>query len=201
MTYSAELKRAMNYLAEHPDTIFIGQAVEYEGTSMTSTLADVPAEKKLEMPVCEELQAGIANGLALAGKIPVSIYPRWNFLLLATNQIVNHLDKMPSFSGYRTKVIIRTSIGATWPWHSQDQHVGDYTEVFRAMLRNIEVIRLDQPQDVFPAYQKALERTDNMSTLLVEWADFYYPKSPYQPGNPDFESHRLRPPESGREEK
>ena len=37
---------------------------------------------------------GMTIGLLMAGKIPVSIYPRWNFLLLAINQLVNHLDKL-----------------------------------------------------------------------------------------------------------
>jgi pyruvate/2-oxoglutarate/acetoin dehydrogenase E1 component len=181
MKYAAELKRAMDYLAEDPNTIFIGQAVEYEGTAMTATLADVPAGKKLELPVCEDLQAGIANGLALAGKIPVSIYPRWNFFLLAVNQVVNHLDKIPEISTYKTKVIIRTSVGAIWPWNSQAQHIGDYTDVFQLMLKNVEVIRLDRADQIFPAYQKALTREDGKSTLLVEWADFYNEKSPHGP--------------------
>ena len=181
MKYAAELKRAMDYLAQHPSTFFIGQAVAYEGTAMTATLADVPDHKKLELPVCEDMQAGIANGLALTGKIPVSIYPRWNFFLLAINQVVNHLDKIAEFSDYRPKVIIRTSVGALWPWNSQAQHIGDYTDVFQAMLKNIEVIRLDQAEQIFPAYQKALQRNDGKSTLVVEWADFYNAKSPHRP--------------------
>ena len=61
---------------------------------MTNTLSDVPKEKLLEMPVDEEMQMGMTNGLAVAGTVPVSIYPRWNFLLLAVNQLVNHLDRM-----------------------------------------------------------------------------------------------------------
>ena len=51
MKYFDELKRSMDYLAEHEKTIFIGQAVEYAGTAMTNTLADVREEKKMEMPV------------------------------------------------------------------------------------------------------------------------------------------------------
>ena len=41
------------------------------------------------------------------------------------------------------------------------------------MTTNIEVIRLDEPEDVFPAYHKAYNREDGKSTLLVEWGDFY----------------------------
>lgn len=173
MTYQAEVKRAMEYLGQHPDTIFIGQTVEVGGTVVYGTVKDVPEAKRLELPVCEDMQAGIANGLALAGKIPVSIYPRWNFLLLATNQIINHLDKIPLMSDFRPKVIIRTLIGAEKPVHPQHQHIGDFTEAFKLMSNNIEVIRLDNAEDIFPAYEKALNRTDGKSTLLVEWGDKY----------------------------
>lgn len=176
MKYFDELKRAMTFLGQNPDTLFIGQAVEYEGTGMSKTLVDVSAAQKLELPVCEDMQMGIANGLALAGKIPVSIFPRWNFLLLGTNQLVNHLDKMPDFSGYKTKVIIRTAIGSERPLHPQHQHVGDFTDAYRKMLTNVEIIRLDEAVDIFPAYKWALERTDGKSTLLVEWGDYYNEK-------------------------
>lgn len=173
MKYFDELKRSMEYLAQHPDTVFIGQAVAYPGTAMSNTLKDVPDNKKLEMPVCEDFQMGVSNGLSLAGKIPVTIFPRWNFLLLATNQIVNHLDKLPEFSGFPSKVIIRTGIGSVVPLHPQCQHVGDFTDAFRLMVKNIEVIRLDEPEQIFPAYEKALTRTDGKSTIIVEFGDYY----------------------------
>jgi hypothetical protein len=44
------------------------------------------------------------------------------------------------------------------------------------MLKNVEVIRLDESKDIFPAYEKALNRTDGKSTILVEWGDFYNEK-------------------------
>ena len=45
--YFDELKRSMDYLGRQPDTMFLGQAVEYAGTAMTNTLAAVPQEKLL----------------------------------------------------------------------------------------------------------------------------------------------------------
>lgn len=178
MKYFDELKRSMDFLAKDPRVFFLGQAVGCPGTAMTNTLRDVPAERKLELPVCEEMQMGMSTGLALAGVVPVSIFPRWNFLLLAANQVVNHLDKLPIMSngGYVPKVIIRTGIGSERPLHPQYQHVGDFTEAFRAMCTNIEVIRLEEPEDVFPAYRKALERTDGKSTIVVEYGDYYNEK-------------------------
>jgi pyruvate/2-oxoglutarate/acetoin dehydrogenase E1 component len=178
MKYSEELSRAMDYLARDQRTIFLGQAVACPGTAMTNTLKNVPPDKLLELPVTEEMQMGMSTGLALAGHVPISIYPRWNFLLLAVNQIVNHLDKLPILSngGYQPKVIIRTGIGSERPLHPQHQHVGDFTEAFRLLCRHIEVIRLDEPEQIFPAYQKALEREDGRSTIVVEYGDYYNEK-------------------------
>jgi len=168
----------MEWLARDPRVMFLGQAVACPGTAMSNTLKKVAKDKLLELPVTEEMQMGMSSGLALAGHVPVSIFPRWNFLLLAVNQVVNHLDKFPLMSnnGYRPKVIIRTGIGSVRPLHPQHQHIGDFTEAFRLMCQNIEVIRLDEPEQILPAYQKALEREDGKSTIVVEYGDYYNEK-------------------------
>lgn len=178
MKYFDELKKSMNWLGEKSNTMFIGQAVQYPGTAMTNTLVDIDQNKLLEMPVNEDMQLGITIGLALNGTVPISIYPRWNFLLLATNQIVNHLDKIKIMSsdGYNPKVIIRTSIGSERPLHPQHQHVGDYTDAFKLMCKNINIVRLDEPEQIFESYQYAYERTDGISTIFVEWGDYYNEK-------------------------
>ena len=168
----------MNWLSEKPETLFLGQAVEYSGTAMTNTLSDVSQTKLLEMPVTEEMQMGISIGLAVNGTIPISIYPRWNFLLLATNQLVNHLDKLPLYSQneFQPKVIVRTSIGSERPINPQIQHTGDFTDAFRLMLKTIEIIKLYEPDQIFPAYKRAYEREDGKSTILVEYGDYYNEK-------------------------
>ncbi len=178
LRYFDELKRSMEYLAEHPQTVFLGQAVAVPGTAMFNTLKAVPEQKSWELPVAEEMQMGMSIGLALDGLIPVSVYPRWNFLLLAINQLVNHLDKIPGISdgGYRPKVIIRTGIGAESPLHPQLQHVGDFTKGFKLILQDIDIVRLEDPEEIFPAYQRALERDDGRSTILVEYGDYYNEK-------------------------
>lgn len=176
MKYFDELKRSMEWLGTKSDTIFIGQAVEYPGTAMTNTLKDIDRQKLMEMPVNEDMQMGISNGLALNGYVPVSIFPRWNFLLLAFNQLINHLDKIYMISDYTPKVIVRVGIGSQRPLHPQWQHVGDYTDGLKLMLNNVDVIRLDEPEQIFESYQFAYERTDNKSTIIVEWGDYYNEK-------------------------
>jgi len=175
MKYFDELKRAMTFLSQDPRTIFIGQAVAVAGTAMTNTLTDVPRDRLLELPVAEEMQMGMTTGMALTGLVPISIFPRLNFLLCAIGQLVNHLDKIQvmSNSGFKTKAIIRTGIGSERPLHPQHQHVGDFTGALRSMCKTIEVIRLEEPKDIFPAYELALLRDDGRSTIVVEYGDYY----------------------------
>jgi len=178
MKYADELTKAMDFLAEDSRTIFIGQAVEYPGTAMTNTLKNIPKNKLYEFPVADEMQLGISNGLTLNNLVPVSIFPRWNFLLLATNQLVNHLDKFHVMlqGKFKTKVIIRTSVGSQRPLHPQHQHIGDFTEAFKKVLSTVEIIRLEESSDILPSYKKALTREDGNSTILVEYGDYYNKK-------------------------
>jgi pyruvate/2-oxoglutarate/acetoin dehydrogenase E1 component len=174
MKYFSELKKAMSLLAEHPKTIFIGQAVEYEGTGLYDSLKHLSSNKRIELPVAEYFQTGLANGIAIEGMIPVSTYPRWNFLLMGADQIVNHLDKFKTMSNgkLQPKVIIRVAVGSERPVDPQCQHKGNFSDAFRLMLKNTEVIELIEPEDILPAYEKALNRTDGVNTILVEFADF-----------------------------
>lgn len=174
MKYFDQLKAAMSLLAEHPKTLFIGQAVEYEGTGLYDSLSHLPKNKKMELPVAEYLQCGLANGMAIEGMIPISTFPRWNFLLMGADQLVNHLDKFRIMSDEKCapKVIIRVAVGSEYPVDPQCQHKGNFSNAFREMFKTIEVIELFEPEEIVPAYEKALNRTDGKSTILVEFADF-----------------------------
>lgn len=169
--YFSELCVAMDMLAQHPRAIFMGQAVAYEGTAMRKTLLNVPQEKLLELPVAEDMQMGLAIGASLNGDLPICIYPRWNFLLLATSQLVLHLDKLPLYSGYRPKVIIRTAVASPEPLNPGPQHLGDFSAAFRSMLQTVEVVELRDVSSIVPEYKEAMERKG--STILVEHTALY----------------------------
>ena len=163
----------MKMLGEQPNALFLGQAVRYPGTAMFTTLKDVPMEKRIELPVMEESQMGMSIGLALAGYLPITLYPRWNFLLLAGNQLVNHLDKLPLMSAYRPKVIIRTAVATDKPLDPGPQHLGDFTAAFRLMLKTVEVVELNRAKDIAEQYHWAMTRDDGVSSLIVEKMGLY----------------------------
>ena len=178
MKYFDELKRTMEWLARQPKTFFLGQTVAGPGTFMFQTLRDISPEKTLEMPINESFQMQFTIGAALAGYVPISVYPRQNFLLIAVSDMVNMLDKIPVISSHAwmPKILIRVAVGPDAPVHPGHQHVGNYADAFRKLFHWIEVVELNEPEDIFPAYKNALERSDNRTTLLIEHGNYYQQK-------------------------
>jgi len=76
----------------------------------------------------------------------------------------------------KPKVIIRTSIGSKKPLDGGVQHTQDYTEAFKNMLTDVNVVMLEEPEDIFIAFKEAYEREDGKSTLIVECGDHYNDK-------------------------
>ena len=175
MKYKSELIRAMKWLGEKDDTVFLGQACKVSGHAISSTLGEVPEEKRIELPVFEEMQMGISTGMALDGFVPITMFPRFDFFILACNQLVNHLDKMRDMSnGEMTpRVIIRVAVGTKTPIDAGPQHTQNHTEAFRKMLTEVNVVEILEPEDVFPAFKEAYERTDSKSTLIIEHGEYY----------------------------
>src|SRR4030042_5646485 len=96
--YQTNLIKAMEMLGKEKNIIFLGETIVFGGSPMFGSCEKVPKEKKFEVPVFENTQLGISIGLALGGYIPVSIFPRIDFLICATDALVNHLDKVAEMS-------------------------------------------------------------------------------------------------------
>ena len=166
----------MDYLAADNKTIFIGQSCKWDGHALFKTLKNVPMEQRIETPVFEDFQMGLSTGLAIAGFVPINIYPRFDFLMIATNQLFNHQDNLLYWSNgeNKAKIITRVCVGTKDPLDPGIQHCQDYTEAFKAMSKTINVVSLAQKNLILHEYEKALTRGDGISTILVEYADLYH---------------------------
>jgi len=133
---------------------------------MFHTFDGVPDCRKIEFPIAEGLQLGISIGLSLEGFVPVSCFPRLNFLLCAMDQLVSHLDKLPLYSDYRPKVIVRTAVGSRVPLDAGPQHTGDCSEALASMLETVVCRRVKEEEHAPSIYQAAYARQG--STLIVE---------------------------------
>lgn len=178
--YLHEVNAAMKLLSDDDRVVFIGQAVTCPGHAITHQVKELPSNK-IETPVSEELQAGMCLGLSLEGYIPVSIYPRWNFALLAANQIVNHIDKWEELTGKAPHIIFKIAVGSNKPLDPGPQHQQNFTSAFWHMLETVKVVELlseDKPliqpyqsHDIYETYKQAL--SDARPTIIVEHSEMY----------------------------
>ena len=173
MKYKEELDRAMEWLATKSNTVFMGQAIGFSGHAISNTMSQVPQDKRIELPVFEELQMGIATGMALEGWVPVTCYPRFDFFILGLNQLINHLDKIQDMSqgDMKPKVIIRVAVGAKLPFSAGPQHTQNYTEAMKIMLTEVNVVELTEPEQIFDAFVDAYN--SDKPTLVIEYSDYY----------------------------
>tara|TARA_Y100000034_G_C6840723_1_gene380333 strand:- start:354 stop:929 length:576 start_codon:yes stop_codon:yes gene_type:complete len=173
VTYKDELQKATDVLAEN-GYVFFGQNMRAGGTSLFHMIKHLPEEQRIEVPVFEDIQMGMSLGMSLNGMKVCSIFPRWDFLVCAMNQLVNHLDKVRLMSDGQFKakgLIIRTCVGSVKPLFPGEQHCGDYTDAVRLMCKEINVVKLKNADQIVPAYIDAMNA--DTPTLIVEIPDMY----------------------------
>ena len=172
--YLDALTEAMKLTMVDPSTIFIGQQIVYYGNPMSKTIEGLPKERMIEVPVMEETQMGMTLGLALNGHKVVSFYPRWDFLICAANQLVNHLDKIKKMSNgqWNPHILIRVGKGADKPLYPGHQHKGNYIDEFKEMCPDIEFHNLKSWSDIELAYKYA--NNNGGIHVLAEYPELYY---------------------------
>ena len=170
--YKDSLINAMTYLGNKDNTIFIGQQIVYAGNPMSTTLINVSKDKMIEVPVMEETQMGMSLGIAMTGKTVISFYPRWDFILSATNQLVNHVDKYTLMTGKKANILIRLGKGADTPLDPGHQHKGNYLEEFKSLCPNITFHDLKDHSIIENKYKEAY--IQGGVHVLVEYSELYY---------------------------
>ena len=172
--YKDALTRSMDFLGEQDDTVFIGQQVLWHGNPMSTTIGNVPKSKIIEVPVMEESQMGMSLGMAMTGDFVITFYPRWDFLICATNQLVNHVDKIGLMSGgkWNPNMIIRLGKGSDKPLDPGHQHRGNYINEFKSLCPNIKFHDLLEHDNIESIYKDAY--TNGGIHVIVEYPELYY---------------------------
>ena len=172
--YLDALTESMQLCMDDPSTIFIGQQIVYYGNPMSKTIEGLPKERMIETPVMEETQMGMSIGLSMVGHKVVTFYPRWDFLICAVNQLVNHADKLQIMSDgeWKPNIIVRVGKGSDKPLDPGHQHKADYTEPFRQIMTNATIVKLDSVDKIKPAYTNAIKKGG--LHILVEYPELYY---------------------------
>ena len=170
--YKDSLINAMTYLGNKDNIVFIGQQIVYAGNPMSTTLINVPKDKMIEVPVMEETQMGMSLGISMTGKTVITFYPRWDFLISATNQLVNHVDKYELMTGKKANILIRLGKGADTPLDPGHQHKGNYINEFKSLCPNITFYNLTDHHSIIDSYVNAYEQGG--VHVLVEYPELYF---------------------------
>tara|TARA_E500000178_G_scaffold110845_1_gene110618 strand:+ start:188 stop:724 length:537 start_codon:yes stop_codon:yes gene_type:complete len=173
MNYLNEIQRTMKFMANNRKTLFLGQSVKVPGNLIFKSLESVSKKQKIELPVFEDAQLGMSIGLSLSGYIPITCYPRFDFLLLAFNQLINHLDKMEQISSKEFKpfVIVRVLVGSKFPVDAGLQHTQNYSKELKSMMKFIDVINLNNEKKIFQGYKKYFNK--KKSAVFIEYSNKY----------------------------
>lgn len=131
ITFAEALREATDQEMARDSRVFVlGQGVDdHKGIwGTTKGLAEKYGYKRCQdTPLSEDGVTGVAIGAALAGLRPINVHIRMDFMILASNQIVNMAAKMRSMFGGAVGVplVIRAVIGRSWgqgAQHSQALH-------------------------------------------------------------------------------
>lgn len=168
-SYKDSVAKSMKKIAEK-NGVFIGYNVLY-GNAM-GALQDVDDSKKIETPVAENLMAGLAIGMSFEGYRPVLYIERHDFMLVAADAIVNHINHIErtSHGEYKCPVIIRSVVADAGPFYSGITHSQDFTKAFEQMV-SFPIFVPKNGKDVQEMYELAL--ASSRPTMVVEKKSLY----------------------------
>ena len=129
--YGTAILSAFEYLLENYREVFIiGQGLWspwYVGNTMTDLDKKFGIERVIDTPVSELASTGAAVGASLSGMKPIVVHPRMDFMLYATDAVVNQAANWSHMFGGQVNpnVTIRSIInrgGEQGAQHSQALH-------------------------------------------------------------------------------
>lgn len=131
VSYGESINHGFQYLlSNHKNVFTIGQGLWspwYVGNSMTDLDKKFGKSRVMDTPVSEDACTAAAIGASLCGYRPIVIHPRVDFMILATNSIVNQAAKWSHMLGGKAHpaVTIRGIVnrgGQQGAQHSQSLH-------------------------------------------------------------------------------
>ena len=102
-TYADAIREGFEYLlSNHSECFCIGQGLWspwYVGRTMDRLEQKFGPDRVIDTPVSEWAETGVALGASLFGYRPIVIHPRMDFMVLASDPIVNQAAKWSSMLG------------------------------------------------------------------------------------------------------
>lgn len=173
ITFTQALNEALREEMSRDEAVFVlGEDVRFATVSGVTQglLEEFGEERVIDTPISEEAIAGVAIGTAIMGMRPVAEIMFAEFLMLATNQLINNAGDYYARSNgtQRVPLVVRTS-------HGVGAHGQNLESIF-AHIPGLKVVMPSTPRDGKGLLKSAI-RDDN-PVIFFESRKLYPEKGP-----------------------
>ena len=157
LSYREALKKAMHHsMSLNKKSVAIGQGIDDPKKIFGTThkiLEKFGELRSIDTPISEEGITGVCLGMSLNKIYPIQTHIRSDFLLLASNQIINLLAKYKYMFGglYTVPMLIRVVIGRSWGQGAQ--HSQSLQSLY-SHIPGLKVIMPSSSQSILDSYPK-----------------------------------------------
>lgn len=183
LTYREAIREALMLTMKRDSSVFImGEGVDDpSGIFGTTTGLNriFGSDRVFDTPIAENTMTGIALGAAISGMKPVIIHMRMDFLLLAMDQIVNHISKWSYMFGGKLKVplVIRSIIGRGWG------SAGQHSQSLQALFLHIPGLKVVMPATPYDAKGLLIASIEDKAPVIFIEHRLLYEHIGYVPEN------------------
>ncbi len=174
MKYQEAIRQGFIYLLEnHAEVFAIGQGLWspwYVGDTMRELEKKFGRQRVIDTPVSENGTTGIAIGASLCGYRPIVVHPRMDFMILATDQIVNQAAKWNHMLGGQASpsVTVRGII------NRQGEQGAQHSQALHSWYAHIPGLRVVMPATVKDARDLLIASVlSNAPVLYIDDRDLY----------------------------
>lgn len=151
LEYGSAINEAFTQLLERDKSVLlIGQGLYspwYVGSSMVELEKKFGTDRVIDTPVSENATTGMAIGAAMVGMRPVMVHPRVDFMVLATDQILNQGAKAHYMFGgaIQVPVVIRGII------NRGGEQAAQHSQALQSLYMHIPGLKVVMPSTAYDA--------------------------------------------------
>ena len=186
LDYGGAIREAMAQEMERDERVFVYGIGVPTWSSIFGTTKGLPEkfgpERCFDTPISEDAMTGFGLGAAIRGLRPIHVHIRVDFMILATNQLINMVSNYTYSTGGKLKVplVVRAVIGRGWGQGAQ--HCKSLFSNF-THIPGLKVIAPTTPSDMKGMLTAAI-RDDNPVICFehrwLYWAEENVPEEPYE---------------------
>ena len=185
LSYVDAIREALDQEMSSDERVFVmGLDVDDHKAIQGSTrglLEKHGADRIFTTPLSEDAMTGVAIGAAMAGRRPVHVHIRMDFLMLCMNQLINIAAKSHYMYGGATKVpmVVRSMIGKSWGQGAQ------HSQNLNAMFAHVPGLKVVAPSNAYDAKGMLIEAIRDQNPVvftehrLLYFTEGYVPEEAY----------------------